>query len=637
MTVLNRLLTFLAALFLTSIPSAVMAQENGESAEDYLRRAGVFHSNYEFAKAEEYYKKAYGLMTDSLEKLSVMDRILQCRNGESLLQYIARPASVTSQAFRTKDFYLYLRDLEDCSWIPVPNPFVRPAGGNVHPYYTAMYFPQGEQTVIYSAPDAEGAWNIYTSTRKDSTWSAPELLSPGFTSGHNEIFPILSRDGQTLYFASDGLPGMGGYDLFKSTMDPQTGEWGAPENLGFPYSSTGNDILYLDSRDGKYSIIVSDRETAGTDSVKIYVTEYIATPVRTPLGEDESPLAVASFINESAVSQARNPESSSSTATAADARMTDYSRLMHRLRRLQNEHRNKLTTIEENRTLYGQATGSDRESLAGIIRDVEAEAMQIRRQVDSLSAQVRQIEMRFLSEGIIPTVLEESQAGKETHDTDNDEYIFSRHTMGEIPYIILETPEPEFDYTFRILGRDEGQFVEDTSLPEGIVYQIQFSVLTSHAKVRDIRGMSPVFVTRMKSGKYLHAVGLFRTYREAAACLGRVRSNGFPEAFIIAYNNGSSVSVKNARAMESGGGRTSSGKSGETAYQLRFDGYGTSLPASVLTAVRGACTKDITKSGSGEETVFAVGPFESMDEAEEVLRILEDLDIENVKIETINI
>ena len=217
--------------------------------------------------------------------------------------------------------------------------------------------------------------------------------------------------------------------------------------------------------------------------------------------------------------------------------------------------------------------------------------------------------------------------------------------MGKIPYIIVETPEPEFDYTFRILGRNEGQFAEDNTLPAGIVYQIQFSVLTRHADVRDIRGMTPVFVTRMKSGKYLHTVGVFRTYSDASSNLGRVRRNGFPEAFIIAYNNGKSISVKNARALENErilqngttSSRTPSSDRGDMSYQVVIDGCGPTLPASVIDTIRETCRKDITKSGSDGETVFAVGPFPERSEAEKLLRVLQDLNVGNISIESIKL
>lgn len=633
MTALNKHFLISAAVFLLCLPAA--GQETGSADQD-LRKAEVLHGDYRFREAGEYYRKALEQTSDSILKIAIADKILQCANGESLLQFIVRPEAVASRTFSTNDFFLYLNDLKDKAWIPVPNPFIKISDRHKNPFYTAMYFPSGENSTVFSAPDETGAWNLCTSTRKDSTvWSVPEILSSNILSGRNEIFPILSRDGRTLYFASDGMPGMGGYDLFYSRLDEETGEWSTPENMGFPYSSTGNDILYMESRDGKYSIIVSDRETSG-DSVTIYVTDYIATPVRTAIGRDESPRAIASFRQQPA--ETAGPEAGDNTQVqSGHPEMTDYSRLMHRLRELQEEHREKLAKIEESRRIYESASEEDRKFLAGIIQDVEKETMQIKRQMDGISAQIQDIELKFLAEGIIPTVEEEPEKTG-TADTDTDrKYTFSRHSMGRIPYIIVEVPEPKFDYSFKILGRNEGQFAEDNTLPSGIVYQIQFMVLSNHASVKDIRGMSPVFVTKLKSGKYLHTVGLFTTYDEALGNLGKIRKNGFPEAFIIAYNNGSSISVKNARAMEGRKQSAASASSGDISYQVVFKGYGSSLPSSITSTIRQTTDKDITKSVSEGETVFAVGPFPDRNDAEFLLKILQDLDIKNVSIESIKL
>ena len=61
-----------------------------------------------------------------------------------------------------------------------------------------------------------------------------EINTPG-----DEMFPYV-RDSVTLYFASNGHPGMGGLDLFKATQD-STGKWNV-ENLGAPINSMGDDF-----------------------------------------------------------------------------------------------------------------------------------------------------------------------------------------------------------------------------------------------------------------------------------------------------------------------------------------------------------------------------------------------------------
>lgn len=626
-----------AAVFLICMCTGAYGQTDGDDIADNLDKADIFHRNYQFEKAIEYYSAVLDRTTDSTLRISVMEKINNCQNGISMMQYTVNPVLVASGTFGTDNFYLYLNDTDDRSWIPIPNPFIKTSERFMHPLYTSMYMPANCGSVIFSAPDETGAWNLYTSCRKDSTtWSVPVLLSENLLSDKNEIFPMLSQDGKTLFFASDGLPGMGGYDIFFSRWDDDSEDWGIPENMGFPYSSTGNDILFLNSNDGLYSIIVSDRET-DKDSVKIYVTEYINTPVKSPLGKN-SPLRAASF-SVADIRQEGGKDSGQDGTGEHSEETASYSRLMHELRRLQNEQREKLGKIAESRKIYENASESDREFLAEIIRDVETESINIKKQIDAITAKVRATEMQFLEKGMIPLTYEEEKPEPAVSvPVQKTEYTFSKHSNGKIPYIIVESPEPEFDYSFKILGRDQGQFVEDTSLPAGIVYQIQFAVLSSHAGIRDIRGMSPVFVTRMPSGKYLHAAGLFSTYQEALSNLNKVRKNGFKEAFIIAYNNGKSISVKNARNLE---GKTGSpgheGERGEMAYRIVLHGYSSSLPSGVIKAIQKFSAKDITRTSNEDGTVYAIGPFSSRKEAEDLLENLKGENITGITIESIKL
>ena len=278
MTAFYKYFMAFTAILLTCLPA--YGQQDGEDkVEEDLRRAGIFHRNYQFEKAVEYYTAALDKTADSTLKLEIMDRIVECQNGQSMMQYIVRPKETTSGIFRISEFFLYINEFSDNSWIPVPNPFIKAPVHRMNRFYTSMYLPEESGSVIFSAPDESGAWNLYTSSRKDSTvWTAPVLLSENVLSSGNEIFPILSKDGKTLYFASDGLPGMGGYDLFYSTWDDENEDWTPPENLGFPYSSTGDDILFLNDEEGSCSVIVSNRETEG-DSVKIYVTGVPASDI----------------------------------------------------------------------------------------------------------------------------------------------------------------------------------------------------------------------------------------------------------------------------------------------------------------------------------------------------------------------
>ncbi len=72
-------------------------------------------------------------------------------------------------------------------------------------------------------------------------WAQPQKLPDHINGPYNEDSPFLSYDGETLYFSSDGINSMGGYDLFKCKWDRENNIFSTPENLGCPINSTDDE------------------------------------------------------------------------------------------------------------------------------------------------------------------------------------------------------------------------------------------------------------------------------------------------------------------------------------------------------------------------------------------------------------
>lgn len=102
--------------------------------------------------------------------------------------------------------------------------------------------------------------DIYVTTiSEDGQWSKPEKLPPNINSPHREESVQIHPDGKTLYFSSNGHPGMGGMDLYMSRkLDDNT--WSDPVNLGYPLNTFKNDISILISPKGDKGYFSSDRE-----------------------------------------------------------------------------------------------------------------------------------------------------------------------------------------------------------------------------------------------------------------------------------------------------------------------------------------------------------------------------------------
>lgn len=101
--------------------------------------------------------------------------------------------------------------------------------------------PDGTQ--LYFASDAPGGFgnkDLYVVTKMtDGLWSDPENLGPEINTSGYEGFPYIGTDGK-FYFASDGLLGMGGLDLFSAERRGK--KWVNAQNLQAPINSAADDF-----------------------------------------------------------------------------------------------------------------------------------------------------------------------------------------------------------------------------------------------------------------------------------------------------------------------------------------------------------------------------------------------------------
>lgn len=151
--------------------------------------------------------------------------------------------------------------------------------------------PDGEYLYFVSdMPGGYGGKDIWRISLKERQGSLVNL-GPDINTEGNDDFPYVRSDG-SLYFSSDGHPGMGGLDIFRATAvgDPADLRWKV-ENMGFPINSASDDfgITFGKGEDGFFS---SNRGDArGYDH--IYSFEY--DPVRITIeglvmDKDEEPV-----------------------------------------------------------------------------------------------------------------------------------------------------------------------------------------------------------------------------------------------------------------------------------------------------------------------------------------------------------
>lgn len=516
-----------------------------------LRAAGdSLRLRYEFASSVRVLETALDACTDSLERDSIEERLLLSRNGLSMSDYCSRPTVIARKCFSIEDFFLYY-PMRDSSWRALPNCLDSAA---THPLVRASYIPAGAEHLYFSAPDASGIYNIYHTENQDTAWSVPSLVNEEMTTAHDEIFPVLSEDGKSLYFASAGLYGMGGYDLYVSHWNERTRDWDTPMNLGFPYSSPYDDFLYFNSEDGRYTIFASNRDCS-RDSVIVYVLEYDSLPLHSAVTEPSDLRRLAALEPGSArPAPPSNPSPSLSEAAPRPMGedMSSYLDRMNTVRSLRDSLSAFSAELDALRASLATASEQEeRKNLSSVILQKEMDLIPLQKTLAEAVKALQATEMEFLEKGVVidpERLMAPAPPDQDTtSSSDETSFRFIRHSMGEAPVMNILKPEPIYDLTFRI-GAESRILDASSALPDGIIYQIQILSSAGAASTRELRGLNPVFLN--SSGRYVYSVGAFRSYSEALSHLNRVRTLGFRSAFITALKDRSPISVIQARSLE---------------------------------------------------------------------------------------
>jgi len=143
------------------------------------------------------------------------------------------------------------------------------------------------QTLLFASnrPDGKGGMDIYISRKqKNGKWGKPENMGDVINTEYDDEGPFLDSDGKTVFFSSKGHKGMGGFDIYKSVYDSVRHRWGEPKNLGFPINSPDDDIYFVISGDDQIAYYASvkddglDKEGIGdVDLFKIILEAKIPT------------------------------------------------------------------------------------------------------------------------------------------------------------------------------------------------------------------------------------------------------------------------------------------------------------------------------------------------------------------------
>jgi hypothetical protein len=107
-----------------------------------------------------------------------------------------------------------------------------------------------------------GGKDIYRSRYQGGQWSAPENLGETVNTVYDEVFPYLHLN-KTLYFSSNGHPGLGGLDIFKVLL--KENDFDEVQNAGFPINTKSDEFGIIIDSLSTHGYFSSNRKKGGYD------------------------------------------------------------------------------------------------------------------------------------------------------------------------------------------------------------------------------------------------------------------------------------------------------------------------------------------------------------------------------------
>ncbi len=160
---------------------------------------------------------------------------------------------------------------------------------------------------VSDKPSGIGDRDIYVSEMDPKgEWGPAKNLGPDINTKYAEEGVFMHPDGKTMYFSSQGHGGMGGYDIFKSTLE--NGKWTKPVNLGYPINGPDDDVFFVVSGSGNRAYFASSK-AGGYGEKDIYKITFLG-PEKQPLLSTEDQL----------LAMVANPISNLKTETAVEVK-----------------------------------------------------------------------------------------------------------------------------------------------------------------------------------------------------------------------------------------------------------------------------------------------------------------------------
>jgi tetratricopeptide (TPR) repeat protein len=366
------------------------------------------------------------------------------------------------------------------------------------------------------------------------TWGMPELLNEAINTPYDDEYPFFDARTSILYFSSRGHSSMGGYDIFRSVYDRNTGTWSAPENMGFPVNSPDDDFYYMTDDISQTASFISNRNSA-PGMVSLYKIKMIQeTADIMPATVDEiqkaSILQAEPAITPVLAGNAAQNENVPVSATGKSrTSRNEYNKVLAEALNMQLRS-DSLGRIARDKRLAAKETTDDalkKQLVAEIIR-TEKESKKMQREADLKFAEtwkIKGLDTVLIPEDTSVVLLKEKEAP--------------------------DAPADEFKITDRSIYNPAFPFPKGLGKHGGLIYSIQLGAFSKPRPYDAFGGLSPVCYEPVNNTSILkYYAGVFYSLNGVIHALDQVKRKGLSDAFIVAFFEGKPISTEKAKEIE---------------------------------------------------------------------------------------
>lgn len=219
----------------------------GIASEAFYYLGKALHLNYQFNDAIKNYTLYLEKRDKTSKQFDAEREIQMCQNGKRLITTISDLVVLDKKEISSDKFFR-IYELNDIGGSLLVTAEFQTKIDKKNNHTPLIHFPQNPSVIYYSSFGEGGSTgkDIYVRRKlPDGTYGMPQPIPGNVNTKFDEDFPYMHPDGSYLYFSSKGHNSMGGYDVFRSKLDPETNTFGPPENMDFAISSPDDDLLYL--------------------------------------------------------------------------------------------------------------------------------------------------------------------------------------------------------------------------------------------------------------------------------------------------------------------------------------------------------------------------------------------------------